>query len=102
MVKLKNWSVCHHPADVYTPPEQRSAHLQGEVYGHPGFPDGEQIVTSRILDTNGRVVTTRSREYLLDGPPAPGYIEYLKSIGHTLNEEHPVRIYSAPSNPLAN
>jgi hypothetical protein len=84
MVKLKNWAVVDRGGGLPC--------LKGEVYGHPKHDDGIEIVTSPIVSTSGRVVTTSNREYELDGPPEPGYIAYMSSIGHVLDEAQPVKI----------
>ena len=101
MVILKNWYVTGDPDDPYTAPERRSRRLVGQAYGHPNYKDGEPIVTSVIVAAEGRKVTTKSREYTLEGPPESGYVEYLKQIGYTLDEENPVKIHY-PNNPDAN
>lgn len=67
MVKIKNWGVMN-DSDGYRAPERTSYYLAGEVYGHPNFKDGSKVTTSRILASEGRVVTCRSRQYEIDGP----------------------------------
>ena len=86
-VLLREWSVCE--SDI-----PGVGCLHGKVYGHPGFPDGAEVTTSRIASSVDRLVQTRSRVYLLDGPPAPSYVEYLESIGYELDEAHPVKIWN--------
>lgn len=54
MVRLKNWSVY----------DDGSYHLQGNVYGHPRFDDGDLIDTSRIVSIidkgDHKEITTQS------------------------------------------
>lgn len=57
LFRLECWSVGA-SGDENTPPEQRSAVLKGDVYGHPDIPDGRNIYTSHVLKTEGRLVTT--------------------------------------------
>lgn len=90
-VILKNWG-CAESGDGYTPPEWRSLVLRGEVYGHPNFEDGHRVMTSAIVSARGRLVTTKSREYLLDGPPDPAYVEYLNEIGYVFDPENPIKV----------
>jgi hypothetical protein len=60
MPKLQNWRTALRGRDVYTAPECRELVLEGEVYGHPSFPDGSRIATSPIKETVGRKVLTRT------------------------------------------
>ena len=87
-VTLREWSVCESSV-----PGVGSLH--GKAYGHPKFPDGTEITTSIIVSSIDRLVQTKSRVYLLDGPPDPKYLEYLKEIGYTkLDLDHPVKIHN--------
>lgn len=47
-MRLKNWSVFY-SGDSFFPPELRSPHLQGNVYGNDKFPDGAYVNTSRVV-----------------------------------------------------
>lgn len=64
MVRLKNWSVFASNDNGFMPPELISLHLQGNVYGHPRFNDGDPVNTSRIVDLKNcgdhKEVITRS------------------------------------------
>jgi len=87
---LENWRVVCTGA-AYMAPEARSLKLGGNVYGHPGFIDGNPITTSSIIEVSGRRVRTRSRVYLL-GTPSPDYVAWCKKNGidpPTFNE--PIR-----------
>lgn len=50
MIRLKNWSMYAEGNNEFRPPELWSYHLQGNVYGHPRFNDGDPVNTSRIID----------------------------------------------------
>ena len=39
--RIENWSVVSTPIDT--------VQLRGDVYGHPGFPDGKRIYSSAII-----------------------------------------------------
>lgn len=68
MVILKNWSVCQR-GNEWMAPELRTNYLQGNVYGHPRFSDGDPVSTSSIENiSNGdgcKIVKTRNTEYVL-------------------------------------
>lgn len=53
-MKLKNWSVTSDVDLLYTAPELMHYHLQGDVYGHPRFNDGDPVTTSRIIEINDK------------------------------------------------
>ena len=48
-MRLKNWSVSGGCDQNFTAPELRKYYLQGNVYGHPDFKDGDPVITSRII-----------------------------------------------------
>lgn len=50
MIRIKNWSVFLEGEDnKYLAPELHSYRLQGRVYGHPKFNDGDPVYTSEIV-----------------------------------------------------
>ena len=65
------------PDSLYLAPEQLRLKLTGKVFGHPDKEDGKYIVTSTILSSEGRIVTTRSRDYRL-GTVSKDYRKFLK------------------------
>lgn len=70
MIILKNWSVFSNNNDGFKPPELSSFRLQGNVYGHPRFDDGDPVNTSRIVEitdkgTHKEVVTYSGSVYML-------------------------------------
>lgn len=85
MVKIENWSV----VEGWRP----EGYLHGKVYGHPNFPDGKVVTTSRIEASEGRVVTTYSRDYLL-GEPDPAYVAEMAKRGITIDPVQPVKVHS--------
>lgn len=90
---LRNWSVGSHPhTDPFIPPEHRGVYLHGEVYGHPYHEDGKEVTTSRILSADGKVITCRSRQYIL-GEPDPKYLKFLSDIEYPYEEKNPIKIY---------
>lgn len=77
MARLENWSVV--TKDPYTPPE--FARIEGEVYGHPRFNDGELVALSRVQEVNGNIVKTRNTTYIL-GEPHPDYVKWCLENGY--------------------
>ena len=53
-MKLKNWSVTSDVNSNFVAPEMMHYHLQGNVYGHPRFNDGDPVITSRIIEINDK------------------------------------------------
>ncbi len=88
---IDNWSIVYTPIDEYKPREMYPIQLHGTVSGHPNFPDGEEITTSGVESSAGRVVRTKNTEYAL-GDVDPKYLEWYLS-------EHPDRTFD-PDNPL--
>jgi hypothetical protein len=82
MVIIKNWSVTSKYDNVYMPPEARTLYLQGYVYGHPKFKDGDSIRTSAIKAVDGNLVTTLSGStYQLD-EPHPNFVDWCVRYNH--------------------
>ena len=87
MYTLKNWDVIKVYGNKYY------TKICGEVYGHPKFPDGTFVFTSKIEKTEGRKVYTHYKSvYLLDGPPSDSYLEYLADNDIPYIEDKPVNI----------
>ena len=93
MTELHNWSI-QRDSSPYKAPELVRCHLKGTVYGYPDsvrFPDGSQIHTSSIEESNGRIIKCYSREYLLVGPPATSYIEWCQKNNIELDPNDPFK-----------
>lgn len=70
--KLNNWAIVT-AGDPYKPPELMSQHLVGDTEGHPKWPDGHRIVTSRIIGyREDRIITTGGSAIAL-GDALPDY-----------------------------
>jgi len=73
-MRIENWAVV--VSDPYAAPEARRQKLQGEVFGHPRFPDGTTVTTSSIVGKNWKGhVTTSSGSYYELGQVDPAYEE---------------------------
>lgn len=75
-MELKNWAVITND-NGYTAPEAIVKQLSGYVYGHSKFLDGQHVVTSKIIDVNGRVVKTTSGSFYVLEEPHPSYLKFL-------------------------
>lgn len=67
--RLEAWGIIQR-GGRYEAPELWTTHLTGKAFGHPGFPDGEQIITSAITggDVVKHIVKCKSREYIVGEP----------------------------------
>ena len=71
-MKMENWAVVFTDHE-YTAPELRVPKLGGNVYGHPRFEDGEEVVTSRIVSIENKKVLTESGSLYELGEINPNY-----------------------------
>jgi len=76
-VRIENWEIVTTQSDPYKAPEQWPCRLQGNVYGHPAFKEGDWVQTSQIMETNGNRVKTYTRWYVL-GEPNEKYVLWCK------------------------
>lgn len=89
-IKLSKWSVVVNGSNPYKEPKIR---LGGIVSGHPDYPDGKDVVTSKIMTANGRSITVESgRVYELIGDPDFMYATYLASIGKVYDPVNPIKV----------
>ena len=94
-IKIRHWSVVGDNSNPYNPPELRTAHLQGNVYGHPRFPDGTQVRTSAIKDVKKRTVFTQSGSKYVLGNISSRYREWLHENRPNWNWRKPITIYNS-------
>jgi len=91
VVLLECWSVVEDD-DGYMAPELRTKYLRGRVYGHRDKEDGTHVTTSRIVNANGRRVTTSSGSIYELGNPSAAYLEHLHVNKIRYCEDEPVRV----------
>jgi hypothetical protein len=90
VVRLKNWRmVLRGPVDPFTPPECIPRVLCGNAFGHPKFPDGTEIMSTRPVKVEGRKITTRNTIYIL-GNIEKEYRKYLKKERPNWNWRKPI------------
>lgn len=87
--RMENWEVVGKIESAYSSPESATMHIKGEIYGHPKYEDGEVVVTSKIIETDGTHIKTFYHCYTL-GYPHPRYEKwYLDKHGSSLNINAP-------------
>jgi hypothetical protein len=89
MYKLECWSICpssDSAPSVFRPPEAQGIAVQAKKSTRPDFEDG--ILTTRIINIQGRVVTTRSGTVYLLGEPDPDYVKWCLEHGHHDPRDH--------------
>ncbi len=87
--KLEDWAIVGIIRDPHQPPEQRSGHLFGRVYGHPNHEDGKSVITSVIMHADGREVITLNTKYHLGKAHKAFKKWYYDKYRKTLDEESP-------------
>lgn len=74
-MRIDNWSIVSMDGSPYQPPETKSKHLRGNVFGNDLFTDGSKITTSRIIEfKDGFAITHTGSRYEL-GYIDPDYLE---------------------------
>ncbi len=97
-MQLENWSISNIPQGPYNAPETFLHTLSGEVFGHPGFEDGERVSTSAIkrvstLSVGGTEIQTESGSVYILGEPAEAYVEWCREQGcHIPTPEEPIKM----------
>jgi len=61
-IRIENW-------EVITLPWESRHSLQGEVFGHPRYPNGKRVTTSVLKDLHDDVAVTNSGTVYLLGKP---------------------------------
>ena len=84
--QLENWAVSYRSDNLFLAPECNPICLVGHRDN-----DLHRIITSPIVEVNGRIVKTFSGSIYFLGKPAPEYLEYLESIGYSYDEKNPLK-----------
>lgn len=88
VARLEHWAL-----DSADGPDEVT--LLGTVYGHSIKADGDKVRTSRVVDANGRRVTTASGTVYELGEPHPDYLIWMRGHGIRFDETQPVKIRRA-------
>lgn len=92
MITIHNWKIVPTSYDPYQAPELMDRSIAGNVFNHPHFDDGQTVITSRIVDAEGRKVFTLSgSEYQL-GKIDRGYRAWLRKERPDWNWKKPIKI----------
>lgn len=102
--KMKKWAIVNAPLSPYQAPELQTKRLQGDVFEHERFTDGESVTTSTILsilhevETWGRgagtLVVTENTTYWLDaGDMCSGYQAWCDENGLLPSPKPEKRLY---------
>ena len=86
---LQDWAIKGSPFDA---PELGKQYLSGDVYNHTTRPDGEGVVTSRIVKVEGRFIHTRSGSVYRLGRVERGYRRWMKKEGLDYDRKEPVKL----------
>jgi len=87
MYTLNQWGVRRRISDnPYLAPECNPVCLVGFRDDDP-----RQVLTSPIVEVNGKIIKTYSGSTYCLGEPNPEYIAYLESIGYDYDEENPIK-----------
>lgn len=88
--RIENWSVSLCPHRPYDAPEiQDHFHLLGTI-------NGKEKLTTRVVRTDGRLVTTKSGSVYRLGRVRPEYRAWVKEKGLNYDPAQPVKVRSAP------
>lgn len=72
--------------------DSKEKRISGKIYNHPSYNNGEEITTSPIIKTSGKVIYTKNSFYSLEGPPRKEYLSWLKENNIFFNQDEPVQI----------
>lgn len=90
IVDLEKWEVWAFGADPANLPNAIGCKLTGVVTGHPRKPDGEEVVTTRIVKVEGRLITTKSGTVYRLGAPSLEYRDHLRVVRPDWDPEDPL------------
>jgi hypothetical protein len=91
-VKLQDWAVRPRYKDPFMAPEHNPNCLEGLVEGHPRKEDGKRVLTTPIVESEGRIVTTRSGTKYRLGRVSRKYRRWLTKEGLAYNPRQPIKI----------
>ena len=66
-MKLENWAIVMRETNPFKDPGQIKLQLTGNVYDHPRFDDGTNVITSSIetINEDDKIITYSGSEYEL-------------------------------------
>ncbi len=78
VVRMENWRIVESSGMVQTA-QSMGFRLRGRAFGHPSYPDGEQITSSEISRVEGTRVFCKNRVYVL-GEPSADFMEMVAKL----------------------
>ncbi len=91
-MRIENWSLVSRRLGTYVAPELARVSIQGRVFGHPRFDEGEEITTSYLEAVSGCEVTTHSGSIYWLGSPSDEYTEWCRENRCRLTPDEPIRL----------
>ena len=93
-MRIEDWSLCGGNSPwAYASPEIQQRRLQGRLFGHPRFEDGEQVTTSNLVHINGYTVFTHNGSQYFLGAPNVEYVEWCRETDcHVPSSEEPIKL----------
>ena len=88
IVRIENWRVVESSGVAQTA-QSMGFRLRGRAFGHPSYPDNEQITTSEILRVEGPRIFCKNRVYYL-GAPSAEYLEMVAKLNVKFDESDPL------------
>lgn len=83
---LDNWGITSTDSG-YVAPEARKLRLTGTR-----LQDNREVITSAIVNVEGRVITTETGSTYILGEPDPEYLDYLQENGIVYNQRNPISV----------
>ncbi len=88
---IDNWACVYNDEQAFLPPELRVLLIKGTVTGHPKYPDGKRIQTSRVRRVENKIVYTQNSVYRL-GEPKKDWLDWMEENGIKFDPENPIKI----------
>ena len=96
---FKNWYVKMPAANIFVAPECMQPIIVGNIFNHPNYKDNTIIMTSCIVESNGKTITTMSgSQYLIEGEPSNDYKEYCFQHNIVIDLNNPISINTSINN----
>ena len=92
---IMNWSIEQlNKGDIrYQAPELYKIGILGKIYNHSKFKDNTEILTSYIIHSEGKIITTVSgSKYYIEGPPSKDYKYYCNQHKINIDENNPIKL----------
>jgi len=92
VIRIDKWAVLSADLSTSIPDELCQRRLLGQVYEHPAFFNGREIITSLVDGCFGRYVMTQTGHYYYLLTPHPAFLRMLSELGYTYDEHNPMKL----------